>query len=238
MSAQPDPMHEPSRGPVCEKCSEVHERNGIATCKAHRRDGKPCLNAPLTGQATCRMHGGATKAAKAAGKRRAALSFTEGKIAQLLKEVDMPAQHPLDGLLEVVRHSGAMMRMLAGLVGELAVHPTESDEQWSMDEEGNLSIRKQGALYGALHTGDAAPSVLVQLYGVWSDRYARACKLALDANIDERLVRNAETTSEVMFTALTRALDEAELDAVQMGKIRGALANELRRMTGVAELEG
>lgn len=181
-------------------------------------------------------HGSGTKAARTKGKQKRAMVFAEGKIAQLLKECDLPEQHPLDGLLEVVRHAGAMMRMLGGLVGELTTHPSEAEEAWSMNEEGELVIRREGALYGPNHLGDATPSVLVSLYGLWSDRYARACKLALDANIDERLVRNAEATSEALFTAIGRALDAAELTPVQQGKLRGALAQELRRHTGVMEV--
>lgn len=219
-------------GQTCAKCGQAHERMGRPTCRAHTRRGTPCMTLPIVGAQTCRMHGSATKAARKKAATNRVMSFKEGAIKKLLLECDVPEQHPLDGLLEVVRHSGAMTRMLAGLVGELATHPNEAAESWSMNEDGELVIQREGALYGPDHMGDAAPSVLVHLYGVWSDRYARACKLALDANIDERLVRNAEATSETLFAALGKALEAADLTPVQRGKLRGALAQELRRHVG------
>jgi hypothetical protein len=40
-------------------------------CTAHsKRTGAPCNNPPVAGLTVCRMHGGATKAAKAAARRR------------------------------------------------------------------------------------------------------------------------------------------------------------------------
>lgn len=232
-----DPMSYESHGvPTCEKCGAPHERDGQQTCKAHRRDGKACIQWPMRGGVVCRLHGGSAPATKRKAAERHVMSFKEGKIRQLLSECDIPQQHPLDGLLEVVRHSGAMMRMLAGLVGELAVHPSESEEEWTMGEDGNLVIRNQGSLYGPDHKGDATPSILVQLYDRWSDRYARACKLALDANIDERIVRNAEATSEVLFGAVTRAISSVALDETQMHQLRTALAQELRQISGMGEL--
>lgn len=209
---------------ACSRCGEVHPK-----CAGHNKTtGKPCGSNPVNGTTVCRMHGGSLPVVKKAARERHIMSLTEGKVAKLLAEVDMPAQHPLDGLLEVVRHSGAMMRMLGGLVGELDLHPGE--ETLYMGPEGDILRGK--ALYGPDHSGDAAPHVLLSLYGLWSDRYARACKLALDANIDERLVRNAESTSEKMFTAITKAIAAAELSDVQRAKLQGAMAAELRRFAG------
>ena len=47
-------------------------RNAPSTkCTAHsKRTGAPCNNPPIAGLSVCRMHGGATKAAKAAARRR------------------------------------------------------------------------------------------------------------------------------------------------------------------------
>lgn len=212
-------------------------RHGTTSCRAHKRSGDPCENGPIAGGFTCRMHGSSTAAARRNAEKRRVMSFTEGKIAQLLKECDIPEQHPLDGLLEAVRHSGAMFRMLAGLVGELETHPGE--EEWAVDEEGDVRVRRARALYGPDSRGEAAPNVLLVLYGQWQDRYARACKLALDADIDERLVRNAEATSEAMYSAVGRALDAAALTGEQATAFKTALATELRRLTGpmAGELE-
>lgn len=221
-----------ANGPVCH-CGQVHlTRTGRPACRAHsRHTGEPCKSPPIDGGTVCRMHGGAIGHVKRKAQHRQMVAFTEGAIAKLLKECDIgPDVHPIDGLLQVVRHSGAMFRMLSGLVGELDVHPDE--DVWTVDEAGEIYIRKPKALYGPDHKGDGAPHILVNMYAQWADRYARACKLALDANIDERLVRSAEATSSTLFNALGRALDSVDLQPEQIDMLQSALALELRRSAG------
>ncbi|MEO3761218.1 HGGxSTG domain-containing protein [Mycobacterium sp. B14F4] len=57
-------------------------------CTAHsKRTGAPCNNPPVTGLSVCRMHGGATKAAKNAARRR--IDLAADKMAeQLLRIAD------------------------------------------------------------------------------------------------------------------------------------------------------
>lgn len=55
----------PERGP-CDQCGQVHPR-----CTGHNNAGQPCGNLPVVGLTVCRNHGGGTKAAVAAGERRA-----------------------------------------------------------------------------------------------------------------------------------------------------------------------
>lgn len=214
--------------PLCEKCQRQHVNiaHKLRSCNGHNRLGGPCGQMPIRGGTVCRLHGGAVGAVKKKALERRQLKFVEGKIAKLLAECDVETQHPLDGLLDVVRQSGAMVRMLAGMVGELDPH--------------NPVIRgmpvASGTFTGPDHLGDGAPNVLLTLYGQWADRYARACKLALDANIDERLLRNAEATSDAMFKALGRAVEAAGLTAEQSGRLRGTLASELRRFMGMGDV--
>lgn len=220
----------------CGRCGKVHvTRLGYASCSAHKSGmpDEPCRRDPIVGHTVCQMHGGATPGARQVAKRRLEFAATEGQVAQLLREADLPEQHPVDGLLEVVRHSGAMMRLLGHLVGGLATHPN-SGEIWSMGEDGELVVRKEDSLYGPTSSGEAAPSVLVQMYERWTQIYGRACKLALDANIDERLVRNAEQTSEVMFRAIGDALEAGQLTPSQREAIVGSLAASLRKYGPVA----
>lgn len=57
-------------------------------CTAHsKRTGAPCNNPPVVGLTVCRMHGGATKAAKAAARRRLD-EAAERMAKQLLKIAD------------------------------------------------------------------------------------------------------------------------------------------------------
>ncbi len=70
--------------------------------------------------------------------------------------------------------------------------------------------------------------MLLALYGQWVDRYARACKLALDAGVDERMLRLAESDADRLFTAITGAMETAGLSLDQREAFRVALAAELR----------
>lgn len=173
------------------------------------------------------MHGSATKKARVKAAARVEKAFIEGKIAKLLKECDVTDQHPMDGLLEVVRHAGAMFRLLAGMVGELDVLPGHSIV--GVNEDGSPAVKSIG-FTGFNHLGEEVPGVLVQMYGLWADRYARACKLALDAGIDERMVRNAEMTSSLFFDAISGAIRDAGLSPEQTLAMRRSLAERLRSM--------
>lgn len=155
----------------------------------------------------------------------------EGEVAQLLRDADLPAQHPLDGLLEVVRHSGAMMRMLAHEVAKLEVLGEVGGAE---GEDGRWTFwMKNDSLTGVDHEGDQTAHILVTLYERWSLLYMRACKTALDANIDERLVRNAEATSEKFLRAFVAAVEAAKLSSAQAAVLRTTLANELRSISPI-----
>jgi hypothetical protein len=181
----------------------------------------------MNGADVCPQHGRGKHIVEAAA-RRYKFAQQEGEIANLLREADLPNQHPLDGLLEVVRHTGAMMRVLSGLcaqleeTGEVSVHYDEKDQpHYRM---------VNNAIVGVNHDGDGAAHVLVLLYEKWSGLYMRACKTALDANIDERMVRNATATGDAFLSAFTVALNEAQLQPDQSARLSKALARELRSL--------
>lgn len=208
-------------GEPCTLCNRHHRQaNGTPSCNGHRskiRPYVPCASAPIAGGEVCRMHGGSITSVKEAAARRASWEAAQGGIARLLQECDLPEQHPIDGLLEVVRHSGAMMRLLGYVVGGLEI------------DDDAKNIKK---LVGYNHLSDQSANAYVGLYAEWADRYARACKLALDANIDERLVRNAEATTGVFLTAFEEALADAELDPAQAARFAKTLADKLRKVGG------
>jgi hypothetical protein len=180
------------------------------------------------------MHGGKTPATRAKAEARVQRHFIEGKVGFLLKQqgIDMPNTHPLDGLLEVVRRSGSMMRLLEGLVSELQLDVDAGPEIWGMDDAGNTIFKMPRNIYGRNHVGDGAPHILVEMYHQWMMTYARACKLALDANIDERMVRNATVTSDLYFEAFRKAIVSTGLSPEQAKLFSASLAEELRKLAG------
>jgi hypothetical protein len=222
-------------GVVCGRCNQEHVRaDGKPSCNGHKkrvRPHVPCPRPPMKGAAVCLAHGGGSPATRNLAAKRVAWEETEGEVAKLLRECDLPDQHPIDGLLEVVRHSGAMMRLLGSLCAALDLDPGEVHV--SITDSGDVAKwGDDNGLYGFNHKGDQATHILVSMYGQWADRYARACKTALDANIDERLVRNAESTTNAVFVAVTRALDKAKLEPAQAQEFSIALADELRKLAG------
>lgn len=220
---------------ICDDCGKVHKtRTGGVACKAHLTGtGKtvPCSRSPIQGGAVCRTHGGALKATQIAASQRLAMMSAVGEIGDLMRECDIPEQHPIDGLLEVVRLSGSMMRLLTIKVGELDEDPQvrevlvegkggELSTKWVSDREGFWGLDKDGQM---------VPHIYVQLLRVWTERYERACKTALDAGIEERRLRLAEDTSETFFQALSKAVIAAGLDPELRQALHMALATELRK---------
>jgi hypothetical protein len=228
-------------GMPCARCHQHHVlANGNPSCNGHKKHVRPyvpCPRPPVNGAAVCRAHGaGSTGRVAEKARLRVVWDETAGAVAKLMQECDIPDQHPINGLLEVVRHAGAMMRLLSVLVGKLELDPGEV--KLSYNDKGDVTKYTVGedALYGLDHSGDGASHILVIMYGQWSDRYARACKLALDANIDERLVRNAESTTEALYKAVGLALDKAELDPRQAAAFSTTLAEELRKLAGPLDI--
>jgi hypothetical protein len=148
----------------------------------------------------------------------------EKEISELLWSLDIE-MNPMDGLIEAVRVSGGMMRVFQVLTSELNETPYE---EVTLSVTGAPVAVEVAGLWGHDHKGDAQPHVLLNLLGVWTDRFSKACKMALDAGIDERLVRNAEATSATFLTAFERAMKSVNLSDVQRLSLAQAMGRELR----------
>lgn len=227
----------------CPQCKLEHKTaDGKVSCDGHRRKLRPyqpCRAHPIEGGHVCPLHGGKIPAVQASAIKRLAYAEGEGEVAKMLRQLDMPDQHPIEGLLEVVRHSGGMFRLIGQLCAKLKLEPEDIGIAINEKTGEVTKWTKDTALYGYDHTGDQAPHVLLLLYKHWAEVYARACKLALDANIDERLVRNAEHTSQAMFTAVQRAISDTDMDASVAVAFTKNLARNLRAlMDPFSTLEG
>lgn len=230
--------------PICGQCGKIHVTwRGTPACTGHIKGSdplEPCTKQPLKTLSKCRSHGGATALARQAQTQRLALLSAQGEIGELMRECDIPEQHPIDGLLEVVRVSGSMMRLLTIKVGELAEDPTIEDVLVET-RDGDLSTRRRAgedAFWGLNHTGEMVPHTYVQLLRIWTERYERACKTALEAGIEERRIRLAEDTSATFFTALTKAVAVAGLPPEMRSLLTKALADELRKANPANIIEG
>lgn len=228
---------------ICEKCGKIHVTHwGGAACVGHITGSdplEPCSKAPRAGRTVCRNHGGNLPNLARQAEQKLALMSAEGEIATLMRECDIPDQHPIDGLLEVVRVSGAMMRLLTVKVGELQEDVEVTEVLDENPKTGDLKLRRTApndGFWGLDKDGQMVPHTYVQLLRIWTERYEKACATALSAGIEERRIRLAEDTADTFFTALSKAVAAAELTPKQMEALTRALAKELRTDSSVLEL--
>jgi hypothetical protein len=196
---------------------------------------RPCKASPRKGTIVCGAHGGNAGQTIAKAEQRQALDRIAGEVADLLDQVDVDELHPLDGLLDVVRRTGGMCKVLEQLVRGLDLHPTViaevvGDGARLGGQTGERWRTMNNSVYGADSKGDGKPHVVVEMWRHWLELHAKACKLALDAGIDERRLQLAEAEVDQLFTAVTRALVTAGLDPVQQEAFTVALAGELHAL--------
>lgn len=171
---------------------------------------------------------------RAQDKESAYIARHWGQLNQLLEGADFPDLDPMNALLEVVRHTGTMMRVLQLLVAELPVEPGYGYVETEFGEQLRAIVP---GLYGHDKDGEQAPHVFVNLLAIWTDRHMKACKMALDAGIDERIVRNAESTTERLFSAFTLALRQVALTDEVRQQLGRAFASEVRKAIDVPSQE-
>ena len=80
---------------------------------------------------------------------------------------------------------------------------------------------------------------MVAFYSDWVDRAARLAKMALDAGIDERLVKLAESQSNIVINVLQVVLNDPSLalPAAVQAKFRELAAQEFRRLAASTQPE-
>ncbi len=207
----------------------LDDRRCIATA---RTTGQQCRNAARLGTTVCRMHGGSAPQVQAAARRRIQRQVVEGSVAALMDELGVDAlddRNLIDDLVDAVRRCRRMVTALGHLVGGLSADPG-----W----EAYSTTEQLGRLVGTNHLGDGAPHVLATLYAEWTERLARASKLALDAGVEERRLRLEEDQVDQLEAAVTAALSdilglvEQLVPTIVWAAMKAQLAEEAPRMVG------
>lgn len=221
---------------ICNKCKKIHVTwTGRAACTAHISGSdpmEPCTRHPTNGLNVCRSHGAVGLARQVAGQRIALLSAA-GPIGDLMRECDIPDQDPVQGLLEVVRVSGSMMRLLTVKVAELAEDP-EIQHVLVEGSNGELSTREKAdrqSFWGLTKDAEMTVHPYVKLLREWTERYERACKTCLDAGIAERQVKLAEDQGELLATAVKGILTALNLTPEQWKAAPAIVATQLRQLS-------
>lgn len=75
--------------------------------------------------------------------------------------------------------------------------------------------------------GDGDMAWWVRQAEMWHDRMAKVAKMAIDAGVAERMVRQVELEAELMLKATTRTFDELGLDEMTRERALGIMAREL-----------
>ncbi len=75
--------------------------------------------------------------------------------------------------------------------------------------------------------GDGDMAWWVRQAEIWHDRMAKVAKMAIDAGVAERMVRQVELEAEMMMLATTRTFTELGLDESTRERALGIMAREL-----------
>lgn len=191
------------------KCDEMHDP---AKCMAHvkvRDDNgthvgnRPCKNSPKQGVDVCWKHGAKAKQVAVAADRNVKEAKVEARIQQWLDAKDLDPTNPVDGLLEACDTLGAVVGLLRAMLG---------------------TQDPVSGMFGTNRHGEQVPSVLSEQLRRWTKDYAQACKLAVDAGLDERRIRLQEVQVHAVGAALNEAIDVLPVEHRDMFRVRFAAA--------------
>lgn len=193
--------------PACDKCGERHIRSdGIPSCTSHRqRDGHACGHQPVRGLTVCGFHGGGTKRAKAAGKRRVEEVRAQKALTRGLRQAfgeGPPPIDPAEAMLAAVSMKWAEVLFLRAKVAAL-------------DDEGLVwgitRVKDGGDDRGTTH--EAKPNIWWSMLRTAEEHLVKFAAAARAAGIDERRTQLAEQQGG-MVVRFAQAVLDAMLDVV------------------------
>lgn len=231
----------PPPGPPCDKCGQVHERDNLATCKAHRNDGTPCRSYPVHGARVCRLHGGAAPQVKAKAEERA----FSNKLERVMRFSigDPTPRHrgmsPEEHMLETLAQASQAVAILSGWVEDLNMPGPDEDagpmaDIVGVDDDGNPILRSQRFEFlGLNHQRDLAVHPLVTLLERWIDRRAKIAYQCAQVGISDRMVRLAESQAGLLIGVVQALLDGLDLSEADRARARRIVADRMRLVSAV-----
>lgn len=179
------------------------------------------------GTGGCKLHAGTAPGSVKAAQREVA----ERAVATLGVPVDIgPADALLQEIQRTAGHVAWLQHVIAGLEsGELI---------WGMAEEVIEPdiTNKDGDIITTQVTGKmkAQPSVWYTIYAQERRHLANVCKMALDAGVNERIVRMYEQVGDTFVTMMENVLARLDLTDDQRRAVPAAVVAELTAITGGA----
>ena len=170
----------------------------MARCIAKAKStGEQCQRSAIAGGTVCRVHGGATKAAKAAAARQLEAERAAAAVARIGLRVE---GDPIAHMLDVIAYQAGMVAYWRSVVESL----DDDSLTWGATK---VNDGPTGT------TEEAKPHIAYSLLDEAQSKLVRYCAEALRAGVAERQVRLAEQQGSLM-SALQRAVLSRMLDAV------------------------
>lgn len=186
----------------CKTCGQDHGTG----CSGHSKTTKkPCGGIPMRGQSVCRMHGGSSKNARAAGAARVAAAKADVQLRRGLAAAygeHVPNIDPAEAMLQAVSWKYAEVLALRSKVAEL----DDDGMVWGVTRE-KTGGDDQGT------TQEARPNVWWVMLRSAEEQLVKFTAAARAAGCDERRLRLAESQGDLTAQVL-RAVLVAMLDVV------------------------
>ena len=192
-------------------------------CRARSKStGQQCGNWAVEGLTVCRIHGGATAAAKAKAARAVERAGAEAAARQFGILIDTS---PQQALLDEVQRAAGMVAYYGARVEEIA------NEDAGKLVRGITKIEnREGFQPGRTSTVEPGVHVWVTLWNEERDRLTRVAAAAIRAGIEERRVELAEQQGLMIAAVIRRILGRLELSPSQQVLVGEVVPDELRAL--------
>lgn len=186
-----------------------------------RTTGNTCRRFPVEGATRCKLHGGASPQVKKKIERQQA----EKALAEAVATYGLPVDvSPTEALLDEVKWTAGHVAWLRARVQEMEAAALSWGTRSIVDKQG-------GEFPGVDTTEAAAPPVLLDLYQRERKHLVDVCAKALQAGVEERRVRLAESQGALLADVIRRILGDLNLTAEQSALVSEVVPRHLRAVS-------
>lgn len=214
-----------------------------------KQSGQQCRREATPGATVCATHGGKAPQVKAKAAQRLADQAAARELARIGRKRDV---HPAEALLELVQWQAGLVDYWRAVVEQVAAKtaPHRADhwgdpiEDDVVDEEDVVPSSARALTWGVTKvkeggddrgtTYEAAPHIAYTLLVQAQDKLADYASRALRAGVEERRVRVAEQTGQLVAEVIRAILSELNLTSEQQHLVGEVVPKHLRRLAAVA----
>lgn len=179
-----------------------------AKCNVKKKDGRKCkqpagFGTDHVGYGPCKLHLGTTKAHRV----RAALMEASHEARVMGFPIDID---PMEGLLVVIRISAGEIAYMTDRISELTPKKAIIKKKKTISRAGDLDSYEE-----VEESNEAGLNIWISARHQAMERFAKFCKMAIDAGVAERQVKVAEGMGQMMGHLLSAVLGELNLNEAQ-----------------------